>query len=181
MKINCIIDDVNISADIYTHMSLLDFIRQRKIGSEGLYCKCSDKKCMNCLCFVEDALKLSGTRELLPSCLMPAYKANGKKVTTADYFLGFEEAGDVFDAYELLKLKPCHDCLASKTMILSYIIGEYLEYENRYGGIMDARLAEEKTHLIASNMNLSSCSCLSMKNISAIVDTGMKIRRNRVV
>ncbi len=181
MRISCIVDDVNFSKDICTHMPLSELIHQRKIGSEGLYCRCAGRKCLNCLCFMEDSSGLNGERDLLPSCMIPAYKADGKKITTADYFLSTEDAGDVFDAYRLLKLNPCQSCFSAKTMIFSYIASEYLNFENHYSGVEAKDYEARKSFLIRTNMNLSSCSCLSMKSVSSIVEMAIKIRRNRNV
>lgn len=143
---------------------------------------CNGRCCGGCLVLVESIPVLG--------CLYPAFKLQGKTITTFDAFKQTSHYRNIKRTYDSLGLTPCPDCYEPKTLIIESIL---LRNEIKRGNKIDSldpnsrNFMEKKVlnnqvddineQTIADEFSLSSCKCMDPSDLLLIVK---KAREDRI-
>lgn len=180
MKINCRIDEKEIIVDVNSTDSLSKLIKNIYLNKESSFCSCRNCDCLSCLVFIENSVsnKKNSKGFLVPSCLVPAFRANEKTIITKRYFFNSPEANDVLIATKDSRIEPCSDCAENKILIISTIVDEIIrtkKWDNLRGGNNS-----QIDYIVKSYLHLSPCSCLSPTQMKTLVLLTLDIRQKRL-
>lgn len=146
--------------------------------------KCSDTLCGNCLVILEN--------EPVLSCLIPAFKLQGKTIITFEYFKQSAHYRNIRRTYDALNIEPCSHCYQAKTLIIESLLLK--AKTKRLDNKMDAfskkfltkALEEDSKNQIdfasaEQEFSLNSCNCLTSKELYNIVIKALEDRIKRRV
>lgn len=167
MKIECTIDNKAVSLSVNSNKPL-NLILLDEIDPPLMSARCRDGFCGNCIVLFND--------EAVLSCLIPAFRLKGARITTFEGYRKSRFWHDLERAYEDTGSHPCPHCYASKTLILESLLQTIVKSE--YGQKSDEE-PDEST--IVSEILLNQCPCLDAHEVIDIFKAAAAYRRRRRV
>ncbi len=145
---------------------------------------CSHNFCGNCLVILE--------KEPVLSCLVPAYKLQGKTITTFDAFKQSAHYRNIRRTYDALNCEPCPICYEAKTLIIESMLlkAKTKRIDNNIDDLSRKFLTkaideDEKNQIdfetAQREFSLNSCDCLTSKDLYNIVTKALDDRIKRRV
>jgi len=127
MTVSFILNGDDVSAKVRSADRLSDLLRDQ-FGLLGVHSDCRCGRCGRCIVF------LNG--RLVPSCLVPAFKARAREIVTIEGFSQTQEYRDIADGFRESGMKTCGFCDGPKAMAAAALLerkprpvaGEILEY-----------------------------------------------------
>ncbi len=127
MTVSFILNGDDVSAKVRSADRLSDLLREQ-FGLLGVRSDCRCGRCGRCLVF------LNG--RLVPSCVVPAFKARAREIVTLEGFSQTEEYADIVEGFRESGLETCGFCEGAKIMATAALlerrprpaVGEILEY-----------------------------------------------------
>lgn len=133
---------------------------------------CNGKICGNCMVLVD--------KEPTLGCLMPAFRLQGKTVTTFDQFKLTAHYRNIKRIYDQLNTEPCPNCYESKTLIFESILLK-AKTKTKQNESMDdfskkfvkkAKKIFSETEIteetVAREFQISSCHCMNSQELLEI-------------
>ncbi len=140
--------------------------------------------CGNCLVILD--------KEPVLSCLIPAYKLQGKTITTFDNFMQSAHYRNIKRTYDALNIEPCPNCYEAKTLIIESMLlkaktkrldGNADDFSKKF--LTKALNEDEKNQIdfetAEREFSLNPCSCLNTKDLYQIVIKALEDRIKRRV
>lgn len=154
----------------------LNTILDTLVPSFAMNSKCLGSSCGNCLVLVNDVLTLS--------CLVPAFKLPGSFIVTFEGFMKSRLYHDIERAYAQTGSQPCGQCYASKTMIIGMLVERMEKLNNIEKNTSILVRSAQKVQTISRNeiareLAISSCQCIEVPEIEAIIKATYKFRSAR--
>lgn len=161
MKLDLTIDDEIYSLNENANKPLSMILRKlfpSFVGNNS----CMGASCGNCLVLVNG--------EVLLSCLVPAFRLEGASVVTFDGFRKTKDFKDIEKVYEELQIKPCQQCIASKTLLIYSILKRMEEqYSAKKTQTAEDFLRKFDISYISKDLALNSCQCVNAVDFTTIV------------
>lgn len=98
-------EDVNVRARTGDRLS--DILRE-SFGLLGLQSDCRCGRCGRCLVFLDG--------RLIPSCIVPAFRARGSEIVTVEGFALTDEYQDILEGFAEAGVETCGFCESGKIM-----------------------------------------------------------------
>lgn len=177
MKLTCIIDekkyDLNVSSD-----KPLSRILNEVIPTFSINNACKGASCGNCMIILDDDYTLA--------CLIPAFRLKSDKIHKIQTYETFSKtvlAHDIERAYAEVGSKPCYQCYASKTLLISSLIlraEKAVEVES----YISSRKGKAKNNLLdrsftSNELIISGCECMELSHIEKIIKLVCEYRSKR--
>ncbi len=113
MNIEFTLNGSPVSIQIRSVDRLSEILRD-KFRLSGVCPDCRAGKCGRCLVFMNT--------QLVPSCMIPAYRARGREIITLEGLLGTDEGRDILSAFENSGLYTCGFCRTAKIMVTADLL-----------------------------------------------------------
>lgn len=156
MTISFILNGEDVSVGIRSGDRLADVLRGH-FGLLGVAVDCRRGVCGRCLVFLDGAL--------VPSCLVPAFRARGKEVITIEGFAQTEDYADLVEGFKEAGVETCGFCETGKLLAAAAL----LERHSRPNG-------EEVLAAMAS----VSCRCTDPEALVKGVQAAAELRARRL-
>jgi len=156
MNLSFILNGEDVSIRARTGDRLSDLLRDG-FGLLGLQSDCRCGRCGRCLVFLDG--------ELVPSCLLPAFRVRGCEIVTIEGFALTDEYHDILDGFAEARVETCGFCEPGKIMA----VGALLERKTRPS-------AEE----ILEQLSSVSCRCTDPVTMIAAVQAAAELRARRL-
>ena len=179
MKLNCIIDDTEYNLNVSPDKPLSKILNEH-VESFSINNKCLGASCGNCMVIVDDIYTLA--------CLVPAFKLRDnnqiRKIETFESFKKSDLARDIERAYSEVGSRPCYQCYASKTLLISSLVLR-TEKAGEVANMLSSNAKFYKkdnllsTNMVSDEMKLSGCTCMEISHIEKIVNLVCEYRSKR--
>ena len=156
MTISFILNGDDVSVGIRSGDRLADVLRGH-FGLLGVAVDCRRGVCGRCLVFLDGSL--------VPSCLLPAFKARGREVVTIEGFSQTDEYADVSQGFFLAGVETCGFCETGKILVASALLDH------------SSRPSEEE---ILAAMASVSCRCTDPDLLVKGVQMASELRARRL-
>jgi aerobic carbon-monoxide dehydrogenase small subunit len=156
MTISFILNGDDVSVGIRSGDRLADVLRGY-FGLLGVAVDCRRGVCGRCLVFLDGSL--------VPSCLLPAFKARGREVVTIEGFSQTDEYNDVTQGFSLAGVETCGFCETGKILVASALLDH------------SSRPSEEE---ILTAMASVSCRCTDPDLLVKGVQMACELRAGRL-
>lgn len=113
MTLGFILNGEDVSARVRSSDRLSDILRER-FGLLGVRSDCRSGRCGRCLVFLDG--------RLVPSCLVPAFRARGAEVVTIEGFAQTDEYQDIVEGFAQAGVETCGFCEAAKIMAAAALL-----------------------------------------------------------
>jgi len=113
MTLSFILNGEDVSIRVRTVDRLSDVLRGG-FGLLGVQSDCRSGRCGRCLVFLDG--------RLVPSCLVPAFRARGSEVVTIEGFALTDEYQDIVEGFEAAGVETCGFCEAGKIMATAALL-----------------------------------------------------------
>jgi len=147
-------EDVSVSARVQDRLS--DLLRDR-FGLLGVGSDCRCGRCGRCLVFLDGAL--------VPSCLLPAFRARGCEIVTLEGFALTDEYQDIVGGFDQAGLETCGFCEGGKIMATAAIL---------------ERLSRPSPAEILSQLSAVPCRCTDPETLVKAVQAAAERRARRL-
>ncbi len=155
MKISFTLNGKPVTVDTTPEKTLVDILRE-DLGLAGTKKGCGRGECGACLVFMD--------KNLVNSCLIPGFKADGTEIMTIEGFRETKEFQAIEDGFERFKVKLCGFCTPGVVMAVEDLLSHNL----------DPREPEIK-EAISGNL----CRCMGTSGIIGAIAEAAKIRSRR--
>ncbi|MDP3176813.1 MAG: 2Fe-2S iron-sulfur cluster-binding protein [Spirochaetaceae bacterium] len=135
MTVSFILNGEDVSANVRSVDRLSDVLRE-KFGLLGVKSDCRSGRCGRCLVFLNS--------RLVPSCLVPAFRARGREIVTFEGFSQTDEYKDISEGFAGAGVETCGFCRNSKIMAVAAL----LEHE-----------ARPTADMILEQLSVAPCRC----------------------
>lgn len=146
--------------------------------------KSSDIICGNALVILDN--------EPVVSCLIPAFKLQGKTITTFDTFQQSAHYRNIRRTYDSLGYEPCPNCYEAKTLIIESLLlkAKTKRIDNKMDDFskkfLTKALEEDSKNQIdfdsaEKEFSINHCNCLTSKELYTIVIKALEDRIKRRV
>lgn len=154
IEISVNINSTNIKTSVKPNESLLNMIR--RLGYKGTKKGCDTGDCGSCSVIVDGVAMVS--------CLMPAFYADGKNITTIEGLGSISEPHPIQKAYVDAGAVQCGFCIPGMIMTTKFLLDRNPEPSD-----------EDIKHALDGNL----CRCTGyVKQINAVKIAASKIKRN---
>jgi carbon-monoxide dehydrogenase small subunit len=113
MTISFILNGEDVSAQVRSVDRLSDVLHD-KFGLLGVQSDCRCGRCGRCLVFLDG--------RLVPSCILPAFKARSREIITIEGFSQTEEYQDILQGFRDAGVETCGFCEGSKILAAAALL-----------------------------------------------------------
>jgi aerobic carbon-monoxide dehydrogenase small subunit len=113
MTISFILNGEDVTAKARSVDRLSDVLRDQ-FDLLGVQSDCRCGRCGRCLVFLDG--------RLVPSCILPAFKARGREIITIEGFSQTEDYRDISEGFKKAGVETCGFCESSKAMAASALL-----------------------------------------------------------
>ncbi len=156
MRIRFTLNGNPIEAEAHTSTRLVDLLH-REIQVQSLHPSCYDGQCGNC------AVLFNG--ELVYSCLLPAFAAQGSSIYTYEGIVKTLEYNDIISGFHDEQAYPCTYCLPAKVVITQSILESTVD---------------PNTQEVLEAFSGTYCPCTNFNNLARGVIRAGEYRRRRL-
>jgi carbon-monoxide dehydrogenase small subunit len=113
MTLSFILNGEDVNVRVRTVDRLSDILRG-SFGLLGVQSDCRSGRCGRCLIFLDG--------RLVPSCLVPAFRARGSEVVTIEGFALTDEYEDIIEGFDSAGVETCGFCEPGKIMATAALL-----------------------------------------------------------
>jgi carbon-monoxide dehydrogenase small subunit len=156
MTISFILNGEDVSAQVRSVDRLSDILHDQ-FGLLGVKSDCRCGRCGRCLVFLDG--------RLVPSCIIPAFKARSREIITLEGFSQTEEYQDIFQAFRDAGVETCGFCEGAKIMAAAALL---------------ERKARPTSSEILEFMSAVPCRCTDPDSLVRAVTTAVDYKARRL-
>ena len=156
MRIRFTLNGNAVEAETHTSTRLVDLLH-RDLQIQSLHPSCYDGQCGNC------AILFNG--ELVYSCLLPAFAAQGSSIYTYEGIVNTLEYNDIISGFHDAQAHPCTYCLPAKVVMTQSILESTLDPSQQE---------------VLESFSGTYCPCTNFHNLARGVIRAGEYRRRRL-
>lgn len=160
MKIECTIDGKRLSFSLNSNKPL-SLVLQENCDNTSINAHCRGNNCGLCLVLLDNTP--------VPSCMVPAFEVQGKKIVTFKSAELKKKIKDVERAYEDLGIAPCEDCYASRTILFDYL-ANFIIAKTKERPSFDSDVEPYNIESLIKEMSIIKCNCMDYQDIKQILN-----------
>ena len=174
MKLNCTVDGTQYSLNVAADKPL-NLIISEISSPFPKKDNCTGASCGNCIVLINGSAALS--------CLIPAFKANGKAILTYSGFRITRFCHYIERAYAQTGIYPCSQCYAAKTILIGGLLNRFAQSGAELK-ILNKDTNRQNNSIynldyIEKEFNLIQCNCLEISKLAQVIELAYAYRRRR--